>query len=62
VGIATLEPDNIMMGPKLRDHDIVIGVFGVSKFAAPHEIMNPPCGTLAYVAPEVLTMKGCGQV
>ena len=57
-----MKPENILMGSKSRDDDIVIGVFGVSHFAAPHEIMNPPCGTLAYVAPEVLTMKGCGQV
>ncbi len=56
-----LKPENIMMGSRERDDDIVIGDFGLSKFAAPHEIMNLPCGTLAYVAPEVLTMKGYGQ-
>ena len=54
-----MKPENILMGSKSH---IVSGDFGVSHFAAPHEIMNLPCGTLAYVAPEVLTMKGCGQV
>lgn len=48
-----LKPENIMMASVERDDEIVIGDFGLSKFAAPHEIMKLPCGTLAYVAPEV---------
>jgi len=35
--------------------------FGLSKFTAPEESMNLPCGTLAYVAPEVLQMSGYGR-
>ncbi len=34
--------------------DIVVGDLGFSKFTTPQEIMNLSCGTLAYVAPEVL--------
>jgi serine/threonine protein kinase len=40
------------------DDDIQIADFGLSKFAAPEEVMKLPCGTLAYVAPEVLQMQG----
>ncbi len=56
-----LKPENIMMASVERDDDIVIGDFGLSKFAGPTEIMKLPCGTLAYVAPEVLTQTGYGQ-
>jgi serine/threonine protein kinase len=44
-----------------RDDDIQIADFGLSKFATPTEVMNLPCGTLAYVAPEVLKMEGYGR-
>ena len=53
-----LKPENIMMKSITSDDDIKIGDFGLSKFTAPEEIMKLPCGTLAYVAPEVLQMKG----
>lgn len=41
--------------------NIVITDFGLSKFAAPHEAMKAACGTLSYVAPEVLRMRGYGK-
>jgi len=41
--------------------DIVITDFGLSKFASPHEAMKAACGTLSYVAPEVLRMEGYGK-
>ena len=41
--------------------DVVITDFGLSKFAAPHEAMKAACGTLSYVAPEVLRMEGYGK-
>lgn len=56
-----LKPENILMRSKNTDTDIVISDFGLSKFAAPHEKMDVPCGTLAYVAPEVLKMQGYGR-
>jgi len=36
----------------------VVADFGLSKFTTPSEIMNLPCGTIAYVAPEVLKLDG----
>lgn len=53
-----LKPENILCLSETDDTAIVISDFGLSKFAAPHEEMTMPCGTLAYVAPEVLAMKG----
>lgn len=50
-----------MMTSQESDTDIQVADFGLSKFAAPEEIMNLPCGTLAYVAPEVLQMTGYGR-
>jgi serine/threonine protein kinase len=44
-----------------KDDDVQIADFGLSKFAAPEEVMKLPCGTLAYVAPEVLQMQGYGK-
>jgi serine/threonine protein kinase len=41
-----------------RDIDVMIADFGLSKFSSPSEVMNVPCGTLAYVAPEVLRLLG----
>jgi serine/threonine protein kinase len=41
---------------------VVIADFGLSKFMSPSEVMNMPCGTLAYVAPEVLKLQGYGKV
>ena len=45
------------------DHDdhILVGDFGLSKFSIPEGHMNLPCGTLAYVAPEVLKGVGYGK-
>merc|ERR1719203_2384202 len=56
-----LKPENILCLDEHDDTAIVISDFGLSKFAAPHTEMTMPCGTLAYVAPEVLSMKGYGR-
>jgi len=56
-----LKPENILCLDEHDDTKIVISDFGLSKFAAPHTEMTMPCGTLAYVAPEVLSMKGYGR-
>lgn len=37
---------------------VVLSDFGLSKFATPEEIMGVACGTLSYVAPEVLRLNG----
>ena len=61
LGIAhrDLKPENILTGETL--HDLKIADFGLSKIIHPTEKMNKPCGTLSYVAPEVLTGKGYGK-
>lgn len=38
----------------------MIADFGLSKFASPSEVMKIACGTLCYVAPEVLKLTGYG--
>ena len=44
-----------------HDDDIQVGDFGLSKFNSPEGHMDLPCGTLAYVAPEVLAGGGYGK-
>jgi len=56
-----LKPENILMKREEDDTDFVIADFGLSKFASPHEVMNLPCGTITYVAPEVLRLRGYGK-
>jgi len=56
-----LKPENILMKNDADDTDFVIADFGLSKFASPHEVMNLPCGTITYVAPEVLKLRGYGK-
>lgn len=52
-----LKPENILMKGD-DETDIVIADFGLSKFAMPHERLQLACGTVAYVAPEVLRLRG----
>lgn len=54
-----LKPENILCGENLED--IKIADFGLSKMLLPREKMDTACGTLSYVAPEVLTMQGYGK-
>ncbi|KAF1315769.1 Camk/camk1 protein kinase, partial [Globisporangium splendens] len=54
-----IEPENILCGEKLND--LKIADFGLSKLVHPEEIMKLPCGTLNYVAPEVLSLVGYGR-
>jgi len=56
-----LKPENLLLVKAGEPTDIVITDFGLSKFAAPHEAMKAACGTLSYVAPEVLRMEGYGK-
>ena len=53
-----LKPENILCTDEFDDTQLLISDFGLSKFAAPNTEMNMSCGTLAYVAPEVLKQKG----
>ena len=54
-----LKPENILCGDNLED--LKIADFGLSKMILPTERMDSACGTLSYVAPEVLTMLGYGK-
>merc|ERR1712062_724044 len=63
IGIAhrDLKPENIFLMHPTDDWKIVLGDFGLSKFVSPNELMNDPCGTVAYAAPELLKMKNYGK-
>lgn len=54
-----LKPENILCGENLED--LKIADFGLSKMILPKETMDTACGTLSYVAPEVLMMQGYGK-
>ncbi|DAZ97558.1 TPA: hypothetical protein N0F65_005530 [Lagenidium giganteum] len=54
-----IKPENILCGERLND--LKIADFGLSKLVHPEEIMKMPCGTLNYVAPEVLSLVGYGK-
>ncbi|OWZ23285.1 Protein kinase [Phytophthora megakarya] len=54
-----LKPENILCGDALTD--LKIADFGLSKLVHPEELMKMPCGTLNYVAPEVLALVGYGR-
>eukprot|EP00467_Chlorarachnion_reptans_P008057 CAMPEP_0114534416 /NCGR_PEP_ID=MMETSP0109-20121206/27827_1 /TAXON_ID=29199 /ORGANISM="Chlorarachnion reptans, Strain CCCM449" /LENGTH=785 /DNA_ID=CAMNT_0001717825 /DNA_START=168 /DNA_END=2524 /DNA_ORIENTATION=+ len=53
-----LKPENILCTSEEDDTKVIIADFGLSKFARPTQLMRMPCGTLAYVAPEVLQNRG----
>eukprot|EP00475_Leptophrys_vorax_P037543 TRINITY_DN6486_c0_g1_i7.p1 TRINITY_DN6486_c0_g1~~TRINITY_DN6486_c0_g1_i7.p1 ORF type:complete len:765 (+),score=168.23 TRINITY_DN6486_c0_g1_i7:343-2295(+) len=53
-----LKPENILLEDPEDCTKIVLSDFGLSKFATPQEIMKTACGTLSYVAPEVLRLAG----
>lgn len=60
-----LKPENILLTDSAAsdDADIKITDFGLSCICGPEELVTQPCGTLAYVAPEVLTLQGyCHKV
>ena len=61
LGIAhrDLKPENVLCGESMDD--IKIADFGLSKMVLPDEKMEGACGTLSYVAPEVLSMQGYGM-
>jgi len=56
-----LKPENILCTDEEDDTKIVIADFGLSQFVGPNEAMQVACGTINYVAPEVLKMQGYGK-
>jgi calcium/calmodulin-dependent protein kinase I len=57
-----LKPENILLKSFDDIQEFVIADFGLSKFASPQEVMSLPCGTITYVAPEVLKLRGYGKM
>eukprot|EP00471_Norrisiella_sphaerica_P004988 CAMPEP_0184486116 /NCGR_PEP_ID=MMETSP0113_2-20130426/7667_1 /TAXON_ID=91329 /ORGANISM="Norrisiella sphaerica, Strain BC52" /LENGTH=222 /DNA_ID=CAMNT_0026867857 /DNA_START=355 /DNA_END=1020 /DNA_ORIENTATION=- len=53
-----LKPENILCASVNEEIKVMIADFGLSRFVRPSELMKMPCGTLAYVAPEVFKNKG----
>jgi len=61
LGIAhrDLKPENMLMTDKTSSAECKITDFGLSKFFdAQSQVMQTPCGTPGYIAPEVLRMRG----
>uniref|UniRef100_A0A7S0J9G7 Protein kinase domain-containing protein n=1 Tax=Calcidiscus leptoporus TaxID=127549 RepID=A0A7S0J9G7_9EUKA len=64
LGIAhrDLKPENMLMTDSSADAEVKITDFGLSKFFDEQsKVMQTPCGTPGYIAPEVLRMKGYGK-
>jgi len=57
-----LKPENILMEDKDDDTKIVLADFGLSIFSTPDQVLQMNCGTISYVAPEVLTHKGYSKM
>jgi len=54
-----LKPENLLMTDDTPDAECKITDFGLSKAFDEHsQVMQTPCGTPGYIAPEVLLMKG----
>ncbi|ORM41477.1 Myosin light chain kinase A [Babesia sp. Xinjiang] len=56
-----IKPENILITDKSDAATIKLTDFGLSTLCGPNELLTQPCGTLAYVAPEVLTLQGYNQ-
>ena len=56
-----LKPENILVTSKKKMDSILVIDFGLSSFFTPKEMLKSPCGTLSYVAPEVLKGAGYGK-
>ncbi|KAK2198460.1 bifunctional EF-hand domain/Pleckstrin homology domain/Protein kinase domain/Protein kinase-like domain superfamily/EF-Hand 1 [Babesia duncani] len=56
-----IKPENLLLTDKTERANIKLTDFGLSTLCGPNELLTQPCGTLAYVAPEVLTLSGYNQ-
>lgn len=57
-----LKPENVLMGDLQDDTRVVLADFGLSIFSCPSEVLRMNCGTISYVAPEVLLLKGYSKM
>jgi serine/threonine protein kinase len=53
-----IKPENILLADNSDIPNIKLADFGLSKLAGPNEVQLLACGTLGYVAPEVLSQGG----
>ena len=56
-----LKPENILVNTSSGTPAIKVADFGLSKLVSPNDSLKLACGTLAYVAPEVLQGTGYNQ-
>jgi len=56
-----LKPENILVNTSSGTPVIKVADFGLSKLVSPNDSLKLACGTLAYVAPEVLQGTGYNQ-
>lgn len=53
-----IKPENILLADRFDIPSVKIADFGLSKLAGPNDLQILACGTLGYVAPEVLSQSG----
>lgn len=53
-----IKPENILLSNHSSTPEIVLTDFGLAKLVGPGDKLQVPCGTLSYVAPEVLNLEG----
>jgi len=56
-----IKPENILLSDTSDLPTIKLADFGLSKLVGPDDLLTVPCGTLAYVAPEVLMSNPYGK-
>lgn len=56
-----IKPENILLSDNSDLPTIKLADFGLSKLVPPEDTLDVPCGTLGYVAPEVLMMRRYGK-
>jgi len=57
-----LKPENILLTGNDEDTEIKLGDFGFATCAATNDSLKTQCGTLTYVAPEILLGKRYGSL
>jgi calcium/calmodulin-dependent protein kinase I len=55
-----LKPENLLLETEASDTNIKLSDFGLSKILDTNEFLRTACGTIGYVAPEVLAATGYG--
>ena len=56
-----IKPENILLSDDSEIPTIKLADFGLSQLVGPNDQLRVPCGTLAYVAPEVLMQRPYGK-